>query len=158
MPSGFFNKTSPASFILDAVSESTSSTIGMVQAKSFDNLPRETTLSKSCWPKNPSKGLKIPSAMFSTSFATSSLIVIENNPEGSAFVILFTSIPPCGLIELFSDILIYPFTLYMKATLFVATLFPPPSTCSNIFSRFYCSSTWFTSYTRIAFVKKTVVW
>ena len=155
--SGFFNKTSPASFILEAVSSSTSSTIGIVHAKSLASLPRETTLSKSCCPKNPSKGLKIPSAIFSTSFAKSSEIVIENNPVESTLVILLTKTPPCALIELFSDISESLFMVYMKATLFVTILFPPPSTCTNIFTRFDRSSTRFTSYTWKTFVKKTIV-
>jgi len=47
-PSGFFNKTLPESFIFEAVDSSTSNTIGIVHGMSFDNLPFETTDSKSC--------------------------------------------------------------------------------------------------------------
>ena len=56
------------------------------------------TDSKFCWFKKPSSGEKIPSAMFSTSFAKSAEISIENSPDESVFVTLFTSFPPCALI------------------------------------------------------------
>ena len=140
-----------------AVDSSTSRTIGIVQASPFDSLPFDMTFSKSFFSKNPSRGLKIPSAMFSTSFARSSEIDIEYNPDGSVLVILFTSFPPCGLTEL-SGILNSLFMVYMKATFFVPSLFPPPTSCSQVFSRFNCSSTWLTSNTWISFVKKTIVW
>ena len=89
---------SPASFIFFAVSLSTSNIVGIVHANSFASRPLEITLSKSSWPKKPSSGLKIPSEIFSTSFAKPSVIVIENNPDGSFFVKRFTSLPPCGFI------------------------------------------------------------
>ena len=39
----------------------------------------------------------MPSAIFSTSFARSALIDIDERPEGSIFENLFTKFPPCGL-------------------------------------------------------------
>ena len=61
---------------------------------SFTSLPFEITDSKSCLFRNPSSGLKIPSAIFSTSFARSAEISILSNPDGSASVTRFTSYPP----------------------------------------------------------------
>src|SRR5215211_5957455 len=47
--------------------------IGTVHAIPLLSLPVLTMLLKSCSPTNPSRGLKIPSAMFSTSFRSSLL-------------------------------------------------------------------------------------
>ena len=39
----------------------------------------------------------MPSAIFSTSFARSAVIDIDDKPEGSVFENLFIRFPPCGL-------------------------------------------------------------
>ena len=90
--------TSFASFIFLALVSPTSNTIGIVHGRSFDSLPFRITFSKSSFIRNPSRGLKIPSAMFSMSFARSASTETENNCSGSFFVILFTSLPPCGFV------------------------------------------------------------
>ena len=87
----------PACFIFEAVDSSTSNTIGIVHGMSFESLPLSTTLSKSCWDKNPSKGLKMPSAIFSTSLARSALIGMDDKPAASVFDSLLTRLPPWGL-------------------------------------------------------------
>src|SRR3989344_3135124 len=48
--------------------------------------------------------------------------------------------------------------IHMQTTFFIGLVFPPPSACSQIFTRFYSSCTWFTSYTWISFVVEFVIW
>src|SRR5919108_3375196 len=76
--------------------------IGTVHASPFFSRPVLTMLSKSSLLTNPSRGLKMPSAMFSISFR-SSLLTCTVNMSSSSFIFflsdmtnLFTSLPPCG--------------------------------------------------------------
>jgi hypothetical protein len=78
---------------------------GFLNKQDFDSVVDKGRLangteSKSCLFRNPSSGLKIPSAMFSTSFAKSAEISTENSTDESVLVTRFTSFPPCALIML----------------------------------------------------------
>src|SRR5215208_7344794 len=73
--------------------------IGTVHAIPLLSLPVLTMLLKSCSPMNPSRGLKIPSAIFSTSFRSSLLTCNVYMP--SVFFLsertnLFMSLLPWG--------------------------------------------------------------
>ena len=72
----------------------------MVQAVPSVSLPSLRTCCKSSSFRKPSKGLKIPWAMFSTSVRMSRLTSNVFIPTKSLAVMrLFTSFPPCGRID-----------------------------------------------------------
>src|SRR5215203_789219 len=162
--------TCPASSILRASCSSTSRLIGTVHAIPLLSRPVWTMRLKSCSPTNPSRGLKIPSAMFSTSFRSSLLTCNVYMP--SIFFLsertnLFMSLLPWGdgmdpatLYITLLLLLLVSFFRWVKveAAFFLRSAFPPPSPCTWVFSRLYCPCAWFAANAWKAYVMKLIVW